>query len=57
MIEDPETEELTTEYGRSTTFEEEVRRLAKSIARMKSLRGKKKDRALGLMCHLFAVSA
>lgn len=57
MIEDPETEELTTQYGRSTTFEEEVRGLAKSIARMKSLRGKKKDRALGLMCHLFAVSA
>lgn len=57
LNEDPETEELTTQYGRSTTFEEEVRGLAKSVARHHSLRGKKKDRALGLMCHLFAVSA
>jgi len=58
LREDPDTEELTKAMnGKPTTFEEEVRGLAKSLASMKSLRGKKKDRALGLMCHLFAVSA
>lgn len=58
LREDPETEELTKAMnGKPTLFEEEVRGLAKSLASMKSLRGKKKDRAIGLMCHLFAVSA
>lgn len=57
LHEDPETEELTTQYGRSTTFEGEVRELAVSVARHHSLRGKKRERAIGLVCHLFAVSA
>lgn len=57
LHEDPETEELTTQYGRATTFEGEVRELAVSVARHNSLRGKKRERAIGLVCHLFAVSA
>ena len=57
LHEDPETEELTTQYGRATTFEGEVRELAVSVARHHSLRGKKRERAIGLVCHLFAVSA
>lgn len=57
LHEDPETEELTTQYGRETTFEDEVRKLAVCVARHHSLRGKKRERAIGLACHLFAVSA